>query len=354
LRHLSGRALAWWLGELRGLYRDLAWRLTAGGGRNALTIEAGERYWTVRQGQRLVVQLDRFAGEDGVRGLMATIPRQYRRRPPIVEIPRERTLAKIISLPAAARTDLDRILDYEIARHFPFPAERVFFRHRIVARGDRTGAAGAATIEVELIAVARTTVAEICDELARAGWSPGRVAVIAGSDEERLYLPVAPEGGERAPVSRADRRLCLVAAVLAGAALLSLPLAQHRRLGAIESELARLKSPAEAVLDSSERQRRAEDRTAAVLRLAASRPALIAVLDELSRVVPDGSWLLSLGLSGRELVIDGLAPSAATTALALEKSPLFTGVVFRSSITRDPATGLEHFQLGAQLAERKP
>jgi hypothetical protein len=53
------------------------------------------------------------------------------------------------------------------------------------------------------------------------------------------------------------------------------------------------------------------------------------------------------------VTLDGLSPSAATIALALEKSRDVTGVVFRSPITRE-ASGLEHFQLGATLAEPKP
>jgi general secretion pathway protein L len=78
------------------------------------------------------------------------------------------------------------------------------------------------------------------------------------------------------------------------------------------------------------------------------------LLDTLTRDVPDGSWLLSLSINGREVVLDGLSPSAATIALALEHSPNFTNIVFRSPVTREPGNGLEHFQLGATLAETKP
>jgi hypothetical protein len=53
------------------------------------------------------------------------------------------------------------------------------------------------------------------------------------------------------------------------------------------------------------------------------------------------------------VVLDGLAPSAATIALTLEKSHDVSGIVFRSPITRE-ASGLEHFQLGATLVEAKP
>ena len=58
-------------------------------------------------------------------------------------------------------------------------------------------------------------------------------------------------------------------------------------------------------------------------------------------------------LSRAELArISGL--SKPTVALALEKSGAFANIVFRAPITREPQTGLEHFQLGAAIVEPKP
>jgi general secretion pathway protein L len=147
------------------------------------------------------------------------------------------------------------------------------------------------------------------------------------------------------------RRALVVALVAAAlAALVSWPVAQQRRIARIEQTIERLKPHAEAVLAARALSRRDAERDGAVLDLLARRPPLVAVLDALTRAVPDGSWLLSLHISGRDIVIDGLSPSAATIALALEHSRSFTGIEFRSPITRDPASGLEHFELGAAIA----
>ncbi len=123
---------------------------------------------------------------------------------------------------------------------------------------------------------------------------------------------------------------------------------------AAQSEIDGLKPKAQAALDTRAQQQREAAQTASPLRLKAARPPLVAVLSELTKAVPDGSWLMSLSISGRELVMDGLSPSAAATALALEQSRVFTNIVFRSPISRDPQTGLERFQLSAAIAEPKP
>jgi general secretion pathway protein L len=344
-RATLSRALGWWLSELRGCRDDLR-RFLAIRRRGGVTIEAGERYWLLRQGQRPIGQLDIAAGDTA--GLARLIPSNAGRRAVIVEIPPERALAKIVSFPAGAKHQLERILSFEIGRHFPFVAERLYFRHRVAGPEDNAG-----FIAVEIVAVPRDIVDGICGALTDAGLRPAAVAVAATSDATPLFLPAAALGAARKEPMRATRILALAVALSALAALISWPLAQQAELGAIDRELAALKPQAEASLRTGDADRRAGERSAAILALRAGRPPLVAALDALSRDVPDGSWLLSLSIAGRDVVLDGLSPSAAAIALALEKSHDVTGIVFRSPITRE-ASGLEHFQLGATLVEAKP
>ena len=165
-------------------------------------------------------------------------------------------------------------------------------------------------------------------------------------------LPVASTAGRQH--ARGERILWILLGALVVAALASPLLHARLQLAASERETDALAPRVRALIDARDRQQHAADQMDLPLRLKSSRPALVAVLDDLTKAVPDGSWLQSLTLSGHELVIDGLSPSAATLALALEKSRSFTKVAFRAPITRDPATGLEHFQLSAVIAEPAP
>jgi general secretion pathway protein L len=343
------RALGWWLGELRACRDDLR-RYFATRGRRSVAIEAGERYWLLRQGERPIGQVDAQAGEAAQ--VLRLIPPAARRRAVIVEIPPERALAKTVALPSGATGQIDRVLGFEIARHFPFPAERVYFQHRFVGKED-----GGGGVTVEIVAVSREIVDGICLALRAAGLRPAAIAVSAGAGTKPLFLPVAALGAARRETAPATRALGVAAALAAIAALASWPLAQDSALRSIDGELTALKPRAEAALRAGDAERHTAERSAAILALRAGRPPLVAALDTLSRDLPDGSWLLSLSVAGREVVLDGLAPSAATIALVLEKSHDFSGIVFRSPITRD-SSGLEHFQLGATLGapmgEAKP
>jgi general secretion pathway protein L len=345
-RAWPGRALGWWLGELRACRDDLR-QAMATRGRRGVTIEAGERYWLLRQGQRPIGQIDVQTADAAT--LLRLIPPAGRRRAVIVEIPPERVLAKTVAFPAGAKGQLDRIIGFEIARHFPFAADRVYFRHRIVGQSDdATG-----SLAVEIVAVPREIVDDLCLALGEAGLRPAAIAVAGNTGAKPLFLPAGAIAAARTEPARAARILGIALVLAALAALVSWPLAQRAELNALDREIAALKPRAETALKAGEAERRAGERSAAIVALNGNRPPLVAALDMLSRDVADGSWLLSLSISGRDIVLDGLSPSAATVALALEKSHDVTGIVFRSPITRE-ASGLEHFQLGATLPEAKP
>src|SRR5438093_3558294 len=57
VRSRAGRALAWWLGELRALQIDAARYLRDLAG-NTVTITAGERRWIVRRGLHPIGEID--------------------------------------------------------------------------------------------------------------------------------------------------------------------------------------------------------------------------------------------------------------------------------------------------------
>ena len=340
-RAWGSRALGWWLSELAACTHDLR-RVIATNRGQGITIEAGERYWLLRRGAVPLGQIEAHADE--AERLRRLIPTTGRRRAVIVEIPPERALAKTIALPAGASGQIDRILGFEIARHFPFPAERVYFQHRQV-KNPSSGA-----VMVEIVAVPRDIVDTICLVLGEAGLRPAAVAVSAGTNTPPLFLPASALTTAKQPLPARTRVLGVTAALAAVATLASWPIAQQVQLAAFDNELSALKPRAEAALRTVADDRRAGERTASILALGGGRPPLVTVLDALSRDLPDGAWLLSLSVAGRDIVLDGLAPSAASIALTLEKTHNVSGIVFRSPISRE-ASGLEHFQLGATVGQ---
>src|SRR6185437_12639142 len=242
VRAWVGRAVAWWIGELAAIYGDIATASGLGRG-GALTVEAGERYWVLRHRHRVIGQVDRQSGDAD------SLPPALRGRPVTVIIPPERVLSRTIAFPTGARAELGRIVEFEIGRHFPFPAARMFYRHRVVGR----------PLSVEIVAVPRDTVAAILAELARSGLRVSGVALMARGDAPPLPLPGAALG-----LGRAARE---VSAVLA-----AWPLAQQWRIAALDREIAALKPAGEAAAHRRSRAQAEAGRIAALVKLRTERP----------------------------------------------------------------------------------
>ena len=343
-----GQALSWWLGELLSIWRDAVRWIASAGGRS-ITITAGDDCWIIRRGSHWLGEIDWSQGDATARQhrLRELVGYGGRYALVLVEIPPERVLSKIANMPAAAHAELDRMIPFEIARQFPFPAERVFYRHRIV--GGSAGAARSAgrSLSVEIVVVPRDVVVTIADRLADVGLRVGAVS-LPGTTTPLLLTPDAIAGP---PVATSRQWLAIAVWMMVSLAAISWPLAQQFRLAAIESEIAALKPGAEATLRSRQSRQHALDQTAEIARLLGSRPFLTAVLDTLSRDLPDGSWLTSLSIAGHDVLLEGTSPSAATIALALGRDAQFTAISFRSPIARDAASGHEHFQLAAKIIE---
>ena len=80
-----------------------------------------------------------------------------------------------------------------------------------------------------------------------------------------------------------------------------------------------------------------------------AEPILVDAIEELTRVIPDDTWLNGLQYSNRRLVIQGQSPSASSLLKQIEGSRFFKGVSFVSPVTKDASNGLERFQIAFDL-----
>jgi general secretion pathway protein L len=365
LGRAGGTFWRWWLGEMRAMLGDgvlgrllrtspslavavdgEAWRLfREGRGGAAAEIGALDGDTIAAHGEQAVRALT------GVRGGATPIPA-------ILVLPADLVLQKTLRLPAATMDRLDAVLPFEIGRHTPFSADRLYYRYEPVAppRGGGGGAAAAAPAafaEVRIIAAPRDRVDALRRELAAVRLNA--VAVVEPGSAplrdamRRSLLPAAA----RPTVWTVANRGLAAALLLAAAAAAAAPFAAHQlRLAAAENEIAALRPAADAARTAQTRRAATEAQRRAILAAKAGQPGTLEILQSLTRAIPDGAWLTSLSLSGREVVIEGLAPSAASLVRPLETAGPFARVFYRAPITRDPQTGLEMFQFALTLAER--
>jgi Tfp pilus assembly protein PilN len=140
-----------------------------------------------------------------------------------------------------------------------------------------------------------------------------------------------PQRGVRPPVY----------ALSATAALLALLLGAHAWMEralygrALERAIRRLEIPAEQIRRENQETSAIETRAAVLADLRAGNWQKLRLLEQLTKLLPDGTWLQQLQISEDTVEIDGLSTRAADLVPPLENSPYFTQVEFTSPITRD-------------------
>ena len=82
----------------------------------------------------------------------------------------------------------------------------------------------------------------------------------------------------------------------------------------------------------------------------AARPTATEVWDELSRRLPDGSYLEKFAIEGDQLQLIGLSREASSLVGKLEGSPLWHTPSLTGVLQGDSASRGERFTLAAQLA----
>ena len=83
------------------------------------------------------------------------------------------------------------------------------------------------------------------------------------------------------------------------------------------------------------------------------------VLEELTRVLPETTWIWNLKYNGKEIELSGFADSASDLIPLLDKSPLFEKVEFMAPVTKemqmraDGNKDKERFKIKARIEGRK-
>lgn len=341
---LIGQFVAWWLDELWGIVPAALRRLFVPGQRSVSVraTASGARICRWDGPKR------REAFEAASANLKAAVARQRRSGTEIVLcLPAERVLFKEISLPVLPPSELRRALYYQIDRQTPFAAADVHFDCEVIE-------ASASQLRMRLAVVPRKIVDQEALRFTDQGIRFDRIAVGDEDDSRppRLDLKV----GFEEPVkgrSFADAVNALMAAaacaliVATGYLIVDERLAAADELGAqvagarraadevatLEKEVGTLRKDLMFFADRKRRQ-----------------PMTLSILVELTRILPDHTWLSELQFRGDEVRMAGFSAAAAELIALVDGSEMFFEPRFRSPVTQDTVTGKERFNMTFRIS----
>jgi general secretion pathway protein L len=339
--------LRWWAAELAAALPPRAQRLIRGRPQRLVLEVEGERVAVTCHRSDVPQDLGHFPlgdlAEEQIEKLREQLDVDATRCPALtVRLPAELALQKVVALPLAAEENLRQVLTFEMDRQTPFKTDQVYFDYEVLARDS-----AARRLRVRLTTVPRRAMDAVLGKLEVLGVQPDRVEVV-GTAAVNLLPPE-----RRQARGHGSRRLHLAlgaVAVLLLLAAVAIPLWQEwQQVLTLRPQVASAQREAEQVLSLRDSLDRAIKESRLVLDKRRQTPLLVDVLNQLTHLLPDGTWLSSFELKGNELRIQGESTGASALVGVLEASPRFSQVRFSSPVTQNPATGRERFQLSATV-----
>lgn len=344
--------LRWWLTELKALL-PAQWRsssLDLSGAAGVLLSVSGAHVSRI-DNSKLVSVGEAISGSTGsadqksvLRGLLEKVRGKTGKT--VLILPAGSVLVKKMRLPLAAEESLDNILSFEMDRHTPFKAEEVFFDYRILHRDVQKN-----RLELEVAVTRRETVERPVSQLA--GWGITPVgAMIAEQDALNEHFNLLPRTRrpQAAPLlGRFNRALLALVLLLAIGAMLLPIIIKREAVLHLTPFVERAKIAAEATDDLHRKLDALAAQYNFLLEKKQASPVLVVVFDELTRILPDDTWVQQFDLKGKELQIMGETGSSSKLIGLMEQSKILHDTNFRSPLTKGQNPSSEHFHLGAEI-----
>lgn len=268
----------------------------------------------------------------------------------LVRLPRDKILRRLVDLPAAAAENLREVLGFEMDRQTPFKASEVCYDFRIRSHDPQRK-----RIKVDLVVVPRDYVERLMRTAESWGLEFDWLDLSVKTPQDDQLFDLLPRA-RRESRDRLRRRLTFAAStlcILMLCAAFYLPLqVKQQRMTELEDELLRARTAAATVDDM---RRKVEDYTVRSRYVVEQKNRLrtaTEVLNEVTRLLPDNTWVLKFGLRNNLLSVSGYSAKPSALIGVLEDSEMFASVRFSSPVTMDQKVGLERFNLTASVVGR--
>lgn len=337
--------LAWWSGALAS-WLPLRWRVLLGLTQDRLLIQRLDDElhlrWQEADQLRDIAQIPAPATSEELQTLLS---RRLAELPRWLLLPAESVLHRRLLLPAAAAERLRDVVRFELDRQTPFTADEVCFDARILERRED------GQLETELVVAPRARFDMALQALEPL--SADLVGVdVADAHGQPMGVNLLPSESRRA--GHAPHRglhwglasIAVLALVFAAWQMLD-----NRRAAADAFEAQMESRSAEARRVSAKRQQLVELAQGAITldQTRASRPTTVEVLDEITRRLPDNTYLEKLSIEGQRLLLIGLSPEASGLVARLQNSPLWRNPALSGALQPDARSRLDRFTLTAEL-----
>lgn len=268
----------------------------------------------------------------------------------ILRLTENEAIQKELALPAAVKENLSQVVAYELDRYTPFKAEQVYFAVKPMEGEHEPG-----QIRVMLVLTPRETLDALYEYIRAMDMLPLFVDYeTAPNDLEQRYdtYNLLPESLREKPAT-APRLiysgLIIGILLLLGAALMLPVWFESQTVNILQEKIDAMEKDVKEVKAMQLEIDAMIDETRLLIAEKNAAPTIVDMLNSLSMLIKDDTWLSYAQYADRNLQIQGESPSASALIGVLEDSELFANARFVSPVTQDRVTGQERFQITADV-----
>lgn len=269
----------------------------------------------------------------------------------IIRLPKKYCLYKRLTLPKVDKADIRAVLHNQIDRLTPYKAEQVYFDYRIIEGKISQGKRlidlyilprNICTDLMELLKTQNITVDCLLYEAGAGVYEDGagqRINFLRPLD----YLP-----RRKNPQSNMSRKIGAIGALVA--AIYIVPLGYYYvQTEVLTTKIAALSVPAKTASQVKNRYDKLKKEARFLVNKKTEKPLTIQLVNEVSKVLQDDSWLDQLTLKGDRLQIFGYSDSASKVLNVLEKSTFFKDAHFMAAVVYHKKLKAERFHIAVTV-----
>ena len=339
---------AWWSGELfellpQGMQKAISQRqqkLYVEVDNDELLLSLGS---PVAQQEVLRLPIDAEDDED------ADVPREVQQT--LLLLPGNTVLAKRVSLPAAAEENLREVLGFEMDLHTPFKVSDVYYDYTIVGRDSARQ-----TVTVDLVYAPKDAVEALAERATSLGLKTD-IVTCRRRDNNNLQpvnlLPQELRRTRRIDVKSLNLALTALLAVLLVAAI-TIPIVQkNRAIDALEQQVQAAAAAAREGAALRQDLEKMADASQFLIEKKAADVMVVEIIEEVSRILPDHTWIGRLDLTGTELQIQGQSSASSSLIKLIESSPWFENARFSSPVVQITGTDSDRIHISATVVRQR-
>ena len=264
-----------------------------------------------------------------------------------IQIRNSEVLTRQISLPANTEENLYEVIQYEMDRYTPFTKDDVYFDYRVEERiKDKQ------LIKVLLIVVRKEILDPVVSAIENSDVHLTNIDIIDEDDAANNFHDVNLLRSRRDINKNKNSSIKWLAAAAVGLLILTsiTPLIiNYIHIKKLSSELADLEPTVGKVKQLQNEYTKMQDQVGYLVKIKEDNPSIIEMLNLLTQVMPDHTYVQRLSLEGGLISIQGLSASASELIPLIDQTGMFDDIRFAAPVTQSGGDGLERYSITAQI-----